>query len=310
MHRPAHLLACLLTGLLLAGCWSASPLLVREKTAAYPVKPVVAVMEFENLSGFSGQWNLGNGMADLLTAELIASGRCTVLERRHLGDVLGEIARQGDQLFRREGRVARGRLKNARYLVRGAVTDFAETGQSGGWLSGSRWRLFGRGARARVAIAVKVSDVETGEILTSVRAARSVSARGAGAEGRYKNIAFGGDVFLRTPLGRATEAAIREAVRRILHDLPAQYWQPRVAEAGPDAVVLNGGANVGLREGAVFQVREEGRPITDPVTGNVIEWVPGPVVGRVRVTEVRPTSAHAVLIQGTARRGQFLEPSR
>jgi hypothetical protein len=80
-----------------------------------------------------------------------------------------------------------------------------------------------------------------------------------------------------------------------------------VAEAGPDRVVVNGGENVRVREGDVFLVRESGRQITDPVTGNVIEDVPGNVVGRVEIREVNEMSAHGVLLEGTAARGQHLE---
>lgn len=272
------------------------------------MKPVVAVTDFENLSNFPGQWNLGRGMADLLVAQLLETERVVVLERKHLDEVVGEILRQGQDLFRPEGRVEKGRLKNAKYLVRGTVTDFTETAETSGWFGISWLRLFGRGARSRVAITVHVSDVETGEIVSSVKAARSVSAGGVGTSARYKNLAFGGDAFFRTPLGKATEAAIQSAVAQIFRDLPVVYWQGRVAEAGPDDVVINGGKNVRIREGDVFRVREEGRDITDPATGNVIERVPGKVVGRIRVTEVNAASAHAVLLDGAARRGEYLEP--
>lgn len=311
MARTAHRLFAWWLALAAAGCHTppGEPLLGRRAAKPPLIPPCLAVTDFENLSNFSGQWNLGGGMADLLSAALLDSGQVTVLERRNLGDVVGEITRQGERLFRGEGRVARGRLKNARYLVRGAVTDFTETRKTSGALGTSFFRLFGRGGKARVAIAVKVSDVETGEIITTVRAARSVSSGGVGAEGRKGDLAFGGDAFFRTPLGRATESAIAEAVRGILRKLPREYWQPRVAEAGQDFVVLNGGANVRLREGALFHVRGEGRTITDPVTGNIIETVPGKVVGRLRVTDVLETSAHAVLLEGEARRGDRLEPA-
>lgn len=274
------------------------------------IKPVMAVTDFENQSGFSGQWNLGTGMADVLTARLLDSGKVVVLERQHLNDVVGEIVRQGQELFRKEGRVERGRLKNARFLVRGSVTDFGEVSGISGWLGFPWFGVFGAGSKARVAIVVNVSEVETGEIVFSTKAAKSVSAGRVGASARYKHIAFGGEAFFRTPLGRATDAAITLAVRRILRDLPAQYWQARVAEAGPDEVVINGGRNVRVREGDVFRVREPGRDITDPATGNVIETVPGKAVGRIRVTKVNASSAHAVLLSGSANRGDYLEPVR
>ncbi len=274
------------------------------------MKPVVAVTDFENLANAQGQWNLGKGMADVLVTQLLETDRIVVLERKDLKDVLDEIILQGGDLFRQEGKVDRGRLKNAKYLVRGSVTDFTETSQGSGWFGISWLRIFGRGSQARVAINIKVSDVESGEVVASVKAAKSVSAGGAGVEGRYKDVVFGGDAFFRTPLGKATEGAIHSAVRQILHDLPVNYWQPRVAESTGDTVVINGGKNVRVRIGDKFFVREAPRDITDPATGNVIETVPGRVIGKIQVMKVNPASAYAVIDDGVAKRGDFLESVR
>lgn len=303
--------ALVFLALLQSGCMAPSSFYggSSRSRSSQKVKPVLAVVDFENRANFSGQWNLGGGMADLLVTELLESDRVTVLERQHLDDVVGEIMRQGRDLFRDEGKVERGRLKNAKYLVRGVVTDFTVTGESSGWFGLSAFRAHGRGSKARVAINVKVSDVENGEIISSVKTDSSVSAGGFGVDYDYKAIAFGGDTFFRTPIGRATEGAIAKAVKKILKDLPTQYWEPRVAEAGPDLVVINGGDNVHLREGDVFVIREAGRNVTDPVTGNVLETVPGRVKGRVEVRAVKGRSAHAILLEGEAERGDLLEPA-
>ncbi|OGV47199.1 MAG: hypothetical protein A2X46_03805 [Lentisphaerae bacterium GWF2_57_35] len=296
---------CLLA---LAGCQSYSH--GRSSSLYRPdksMKPVMAVMDFENQAGFSGQWNLGGGMADVLVTTLLETDRIVVLERKNIGDVMGEIVRQGGDFFRNEGRVEKGRLKNAKYLVRGVVTDFTVTGDASGWFGVPRARLFGRGSTARVAVNIKVSDVESGEIVTSIKTEGSASSGGLGGEVNYKKVSFGGDAFFRTPLGKATDTAMRRAVKLILKNLPIQYWQPRVAEGGLDLVVINGGKNVRVREGDIFRVREEAREIKDPVTGNVIEKAPGRVVGRIKVRDVKSASAHATILEGEARRGQVLE---
>ena len=271
------------------------------------MRPVLAVSDFENKASFNGQWNLGQGMAEVLTTELVDTKRVEVLERQHLGDVVGEIVRQGQDMFRKEGRVPRGRLKNAQYLVRGVVTDFTVTGDSSGWFSVAGLSLRGRGSRARVAIAIRVQDVESGQVISAVKTDSEVSAGGFGGQVNYKSVTFGGDAFFRTPLGRATESAVSKAVKKILRDLPVQYWQARVAEVGEGQVIINGGEDVGLRAGDAFVVRGAPRNVTDPVTGNVIESVPGSIIGRVEVTQVNESSSHARLAQGKAERGDFLE---
>jgi curli biogenesis system outer membrane secretion channel CsgG len=274
------------------------------------MKPVVAVTDFENKASFSGQWNLGQGVADMLITRLIDSEKVVVLERKNLDDVVGEIVRQGQELFRTEGRVEKGRLKNAQYLVRGVITDFTVTGDASGWFGYSGLKVSGKSSKARVAVNVKVYEVASGEVVTSVKTDGEVSAGGAAADVKYKDLSLGGDAFFRTPLGEATDEALEKAVKKILKELPAQYWQPRIAEAGLDEVIINGGKNVKLKEGALFAVREAGRDITDPVTGNVIENVPGKVIGRIKVTSVGDASAHAVIVAGRATRGDYLEAGR
>lgn len=271
------------------------------------MKPVVAVMDFENRAGFSGRWELGSGMADMMSTALLDSDRFTLLERQHLDDVVGEILRQGKDLFRKEGRVEQGRLKNAQYLIRGAITDFTVTQDASGWFAYTGAGLLGRSSKARVAIHVRVSDVETGEILVSVAEHATAPAGGMKANVDYKKISFGGDVFFRTPLGKATERAMRKAVRRIMQKMPETYWEPRVAEAEPGMVIINGGRNVRLRTGDEFVVRLAARPVTDPVTGNVIEMIPGRERGRIEVIEVNEKSAYAVISEGDALRGDILE---
>lgn len=273
-------------------------------------KPVVAVTDFENKASFSGQWNLGQGMADLLVAQLMETERVVVLERRHMQDVVGELNRQDQDLFRPEGKVERGRLMNARYLIRGAVTDFTVVGDASGWFGvQDKAMVKGRGEKARVALVITVSDVASGEVLSSVQATGDASAGGLGAGINYRQLSFGGEAFFRTPLGKATERAMERAVKRILYEVPAQPWDPRVAWVEGNQVAVNGGTDVKLKPGAVLVVREAPQPLTDPVTGDVLDVKPGKVTGRIRVETVKEHASYGVLEDGTARRGDRLEPA-
>lgn len=315
--RSAARIAIRLCAPLLAAAWCggcATPTLkpyARETPDYRPLRvlrPAVAVTEFENRAGFSGQWHLGDGMADVLSSKLLDSGRVVVLDRRNVRDVLGEMDLQTMDVFRPEGRVERGRLIGARYLLRGVITDFTVTGDTSGWFGtstvGSRFGV----QRSRVAITIKISDVQTGEILASVPAEDTASAGWFGVAARYSQMVFGGDAFYQTPLGRATERATDRAVRRILETLPVEYWEPRVAEAGDRTVLLNGGENADLKVGMEFLVRDVPRDITDPLRGDVIDQIPGAIQGRIRIEQVRPASSQAILLEGRARRGDCLVP--
>jgi curli biogenesis system outer membrane secretion channel CsgG len=269
--------------------------------------PVVAVQEFENRANFNGQWNLGSGFADLLVTRLLQSKEAVVLERKHLRDVTGEINRQQHSSFRQEGRADYGRLKNTEYLIRGTITDFTVTGDVTGWFSAPAAKGRARSSSARVALNVKIVDVETGDIIASVEESGSATAGMFGGAVNYKGVAFGGRSYFRTPLGKATHSAMRKAVNQILKALPRKKWQARVADVlEGNIIIINGGANVNLKPGERFEIRGPEKTITDPVTGNIIRRLPGQRNGEIEVTEIFDQSANARIIEGTTTRGDLL----
>ncbi len=272
------------------------------------VPPRVAVASFENRSSFEGQWKLGPGMADLLVSELVASRNFVVLERGNLDKVVDELARQSNRLFRQEGRVEEGRLDNAHYLIRGVITDFSQSSGGSLWL-GLRHLLIGSGGyTARVGLTLTIVEIESGRIVDSVQSAGKAKAGEAFAKGSYKNIQFGGRSFFQTPLGIATSAAIRQGLRGIVKKMPRLTWTPMIADVDGNRIVLNGGRERGLETGAVYQVRAQGTPVTDPLTGDLLDIMPGPVIGTVRIMEMREHVSVAELVSGHGfARGQALE---
>ena len=272
------------------------------------VPPRVAVASFENRSSFEGQWSLGAGMADLLVSELVDSRNFVVLERGSLDKVVDEISRQSNRLFRPENRVDEGRLDNAHYLIRGVITDFSQSSGGSFWL-GLRHLFIGSGGyTARVGLTLTIVDIESGRIVDSVQCAGKAKAGDAFAKGSYKGIQFGGRSFFETPLGIATAGAIRQGLHGIVKKMPRITWMPMIAEVDGPRIVLNGGRERGLETGAVYQVRGKGTPVTDPLTGDVLDIMPGPVVGTVRIMEMRDQVSVAELVSGHGfARGQTLE---
>lgn len=270
--------------------------------------PVVAVSSFENRSGFSGEWKLGSGMADLLVAELVDSRNFVVVERGQLDKVVDELSRQKNKLFRPEGRVDEGRLINARYLIRGTINDFAQVGGSSAGIALRRLIFGGRGHTARVALTLTLVEIESGRIVGSVNTHGLARAGEAYAQARYKDISFGGDSFFRTPLGTATALAIRRGVAGLVRSLPHTPWRPMVAEIAANGhILINGGDDRGIHPGDEYEVRGPGRPLTDPATGDILALLPGPRIGRIRVSNVGERLAEAEIIEGQGfARGQIL----
>ena len=242
------------------------------------VPPVISVSSFDNRSNFAGQWNLGAGMSDLLVSELVESQNFTVVDRKEIGRIVGEIERQRNAYFRKEGSVAKGRLKGAHYLVRGVINDFSQVGGASIWFKVKNLMLGGRGYKARVSLTLTIIEIESGQIVDSVQSAAMVRARHAYATGEYEGVRFGGDLFFST----------------------REPWEPMVAEVSFDGnrIIVNGGTDRGVTVGTVFVVQGPGRPVTDPLTGDLLTMIPGAPLGHIRVTEVRPAISYARQVQG------------
>lgn len=283
-----------------AGCRTTGPIGQPRKY----VKPVVAVESFENRAPFPLRWQLGDGMAELLIASLVKSERVTVVSRAALQSVFEELQLQRDPHFRREGRVAHGRLKNAQYLVRGTVLDFTHT--SGGSLHFMRGLARGRaGAQvALVTVAVSVIDVESRQVVSKTFNGRAWASQ-VSLEGTYRGVAFGGSAFHRTPLGKATGDAIWDAVHWVVKEIAGRAWAPRIAQVEGELVYLSGGKDRRMSVGEELEVYEPGEPILDPATGDEIGRGPECLVGRLSVTEVQERLSVARILSGSGfRAGQ------
>jgi len=269
MTGPTRMIvaAVALLGLVEAGCSSLS-----RRGAPDPryIQPTIAVLRFENHAPRRGEWRIGDGIADMLVHALVDTGRYVVIERRELGSVFNEIKTQHKPAFRSEGRAKVGRLKNVQYLIKGTITDFGHVSDHrlGLW-----YRLFSLrkgGSTAILGMTLYVIDVESGEILTSEAINERVRAGNVAVEAVYKGVAFGGAVFQRTPLGRATRRAIGKAVDRITETIARQQWVAKVAKVEPQVLIITGGRDRQLSVGDHFQVMQRGEAVVNPDTGDVI----------------------------------------
>lgn len=306
MQNKSIALLCFLAVLTLSsGCISFKyPDIPQDKIA-----PCIAVTTFDNRSGFSGRWELGRGMADLLVSELVMTKRFDVLERGELNYLLDEIDMQGNGFFRKEGRVPKGRLKNAQYLIRGVVNDFSQVSGGSFWFRAQKFITGGSAYTARVGLTLTVIDVESGSIIDAVQCEGNARARSAYAAGSYDDMRFGGDMFFKTPLGKATAQAIRTGLEGIVEHVPLGQWIPVVAGVMDSQVVINGGVNRGVNAGTLYHVRSADRSVTDPLTGDVISVITGNIIGLLKVNRVGPKASYATIITGKGvERGQKLTP--
>jgi len=272
------------------------------------VAPRVAVVSFKDRSSFNGNWDLGPGLADLLVSELVASQNFVVLERGNLAAVVDEIVQQKNRLFRKEGKVSEGRLENAKYLIRGVVTDFSQTSGGSFWMSFRKVFIGSGGYTARVGLALTIVDIESGRIVNSVQCSGEAKAGEVYGKGAYEGVRLGGSKFFKTPLGTATAEAMRAGLKGIIKEIPVHYWKPMIADINTYQIILNGGKDRGFKVDQYYRVRRKGIAVTDPGTGDVLDVLPGSVVGVIRVIEVRERVAGAEVVSGHSfARGQIME---
>lgn len=266
------------------------------------VKPAIAVMRFDSTASFPMGWKLGDGMKDILADRLVATKRFRVIERPDIAALARELKLQHSGMTRQHQRARPGRIKNVQYLIKGTITDFGHVSTAGGFVNWTR-RLFAAGntIKAVVSLMLQVVDVESGEIICSESLEESVRANDIEVRGTYKNVTFGGSVFWRKPLGRATASVVDRAVRRVTTSIAAQPWAPKVAAVHNGQVLINGGRNRRLHAGTEYEVLEAGEAIIDPDTDDVIGRHPGKRIGRVRIVEVHSRYSAAAILSGEAR---------
>jgi curli biogenesis system outer membrane secretion channel CsgG len=183
----------------------------------------LAVTAFENkvkMPWWDESWRIGEGLAEMLTTELMRTGRFIVVERQGLGDVVREQEMGQSGLMRRETAAPTGQMLGAQVVVRGAITEFEARSSGGGAGVRSRDVAFeGKYQSAHVALDLRLIDASTGQVMASHRAAKAVPAAGGALGARVGSVTFGGDAFFQTPIGQATRAAMQDAVQFVLATL-------------------------------------------------------------------------------------------
>ncbi len=244
---------------------------VPEASAAGKLKKVVAVSRFENKSSWSGQWNLDDGMADQLTDALVQSGRFVVLERQTLSDVLAEqdLASSGRAMKSRSART--GKLTSAQVLIKGAITEFAlNSSGSGTGIGIGGFRIGSKRGDAHVGLIIRLIDTTTGEVLDSHRVEGKAESGGLSLGVDLGGVSFGTEGFKKTPLGKATQIAIDNAVEYIASKLDDLPFEGRVIKVKGDVVYISAGKRHDVSKGEKFAVYSVGEELVDPETGEML----------------------------------------
>jgi len=232
-------------------------------------KKRIAVTKFDNkVQGSHGNWNIGEGMAEMLTTELIKTGRFVVIERQALQDVVDEQKLGQSGLVQKETASKIGQILGAQIVIRGVVSEF-EQSESGG---GKGVNLFGvslgsKSSNAHVAVDIRMIDTVTGQILYSHNSAGKAESSGFSIGVDLGGVGFASDDFKKTPIGQATRQAIQDAVKFIIDTMEKVPFSAKVVKSDRSKIYINAGSAMNIKPGSRFNAYAVGEEIVDPDTG-------------------------------------------
>jgi len=264
------------------------------------LKQAIGCKDFENQSGWSGQWQIGNNLSIMLESALQDSGRFVIVEREKLGDVLQEqdLAASGRMA---KSKVAKtGLLRAARYIGTGAITEVTDSQSGGGGgVSFMGVHVGGGQSEAQVTVIVKLIDTTTGEIVAKERivgkAGRTSLKVGLDIGGLSTDL--GG--FKKTPLGQAAQDCINQAaavIAKKMEEFPFEGAVIKTTDSGK--VLINRGGEFGVEVGQELIMGSEGQTLTDPDTGAVLGKEEGKVIGKLKVSKVDKKFSYCDVISG------------
>lgn len=280
-------------------------------------KRTVAVGKFDAIGAFTakyGEWDIGGGLAAMLTTALAESGRFVVIERANLAQILGEQELKAGGLANPETGPKLGRLTGVQLLIYGSVTEFGHDEKGGGFsfgFSGSRipLGLSQQSTKGTVGMDIRVVDTTTGVVLETHRVRESIASEGWDVSAGYKGMSFGTNQFEKTPLGQASRVAITRAVEFVAVQAEKTPWVGHVVEYDGKRVFINAGARSGMKVGDQFMIERAGKMLTDPSTGEVLS-VRKEEIGVLRLTKVEEKIASgtfSALSSKPPQRGDFAQ---
>ena len=204
--------------------------------SAQSKRPTVALLDFDYgtvQQWWSGNWDIGKGISDLLVDELVNDGSFRVIERKRLDAILAEQNfSNSERADPSAATVAKlGKVLGVKYLIVGSITKFGleqkKQGIGGGGFGHGGFGLGNIGrekGKANVAITARMVDVTSAEIMASAKG-EGVSSRSGlllgGGAGGGGGAGFGGiemtsSDYQDTILGEATETAVKQVAEKLV----------------------------------------------------------------------------------------------
>lgn len=254
-------------------------------------------------SWWSWDWDVGDGIAEIIITELVNTNTFTVVERAQLQKVLDEqqLGKEGVLDPTTAARV--GKILGVQLMLLGTVTEFSLDTQK------VTVPILGKVdvSIARCVINAKMVSVETAEIMAAMKGEGQFDRKGFAlgrAFGVLQGLSFSSREFRDHILGQATEAAAKGIVEQVVEktvDLePILAPEPAklsgiVADVSDGEITINVGSKKGVEVGDIFEVYRKIKEIKDPETGEVI-MVKKEKIAEIEITEVVESASVAKIV--------------
>ena len=263
------------------------------------LKKTVAVFDFKNDSGWSSVATLGQDFSTQLSDALVQSGKFIVLTRKDLDVVMAEQDLAASDRMAKSNTAQVGKIVPAQILIKGQITEFEEnTGGGGQGISIKGISLGMKKSSAHMAVIIQLIDSTTGEILESKRV--EGEAKGGGLSVGYSGaIDVNSSSFKSTPLGKAIQVTIDQAVDYLAKKLSSIPWKGKVVTVKDGLVFVNSGVTAGVSVGDTFSIYKEGEAMVDPDTGMNL-GSEKTKIAEVKVNDVQEKFSKAAVTSGKA----------
>ncbi|HDQ45881.1 MAG TPA: hypothetical protein ENN17_10365 [bacterium] len=243
--------------------------MILSASAFGQLKKRVAVFVFEDKTDRSWRWwdgkTPGDGMADMLTTELVKSGKYSVMERQEIARIMEEQNLGVTGRVTEQSAAKIGQLLGVELAVMGAVTEFGHAKSD----KGGRVRGFGLGVssqKATVAVDVRFVNTSTGEIIAAENIRQEESSSGLSVSTPQVDFRNRND-FDNSLVGKATRACIEEIVGLVEKQMAVLPWEGKVIQVSGANIFIKPGADSGVKVGDTFVVYSKGEELIDPDTG-------------------------------------------
>ncbi|MEQ1834742.1 MAG: CsgG/HfaB family protein [Candidatus Eisenbacteria bacterium] len=258
-----------------------------------------------------------NHIEDMVRQALGNTHRFTMLERTTAqDDVIAEQDLGASGRVDRKSAPAIGKLKGADYIVKATVIELnpqkesKDIGVLGGMLGTRGLGIGSVGISGKVAFCrlnVRLVDATTGVVLegadltvdgTSSASGLNLGLGGLGGVGGNLVGGVGGLTKKKAAsISDAMSACANKGAYFGARNLEQVPWSGSVADASGGRVMINAGANIGLKAGLELEVLSKGEEVKDPDSGESLGFQTS-ALGRVRIADVQEKFSTCEIVQG------------